>query len=648
MSVYVNPFYARASEQIGDVSTFVHTFGAGAIDMLPDDVWDRLVILRSTRGAGKTSLMRMFTAESLDWVRKNRQQLPDSFAQLRNRGVLHENHVHRLGALVSLDRDYPSLLDLPIADPLKHRLFLRLLDVRVLVAVARSALVLTGRAYPKDIGLLRLAVGDLDPRTEAAVNRVGAHTGDDLLDYARQTEREILGLLDTLLVPTVATHIEGHSELYSLELLSHGIEVDGRRLDAQPLVMFDDGHKLANVQRETLLEQLRRRNPAVARWYAERFEALSDQELLSGLGESGRDHVLVELDDIARQGRRWFQRGRHDRVLEDIARRRAASVLLGYAQEQREFLDLLDDDRDASLGDRGGTILAELQRRTMEAAGDDPRYAAWLEGAEKRTGWDALVHWRELEVLVHRDQERQLGLFESTLTEENFDERSSPAIREGAAVSVAEEFGLPYYGGRRTIVRLASHNVEQFLHLCGDLLAEMFVDISLGRQPQLQLPRQHRVIREASERFWRSIPKTVPQGRDVQALVKEIVNIAKAERAKSTMPYPPGVTGTALLMGERAHLLDPAYRERTPGAPRLFTALASAVAHNVLSAQLDYSVKGNRYMVLYLNRLLCPRFWLPVGLGSFRERRLQHLIGWMQKLPSHGAVGDRQENRLPV
>ena len=105
------------------------------------------------------------------------------------------------------------------------------------------------------------------------------------------------------------------------------------------------------------------------------------------------------------------------------------------------------------------------------------------------------------------------------------------------------------------------------------------------------------------------------------------------------MPYPPGVTGTALLMGERKLLLDEDYRMKTPGAERLFGALASAVAHNILNADLDYSVKNNRYMVLYVNRLLCPRFGLPLGFGGFKERRLQAMVGWIQKLPAHATRG---------
>ncbi|MBA3280399.1 MAG: hypothetical protein H0U22_17160, partial [Geodermatophilaceae bacterium] len=169
---------------------------------------------------------------------------------------------------------------------------------------------------------------------------------------------------------------------------------------------------------------------------------------------------------------------------------------------------------------------------------------------------------------------------------------TSAALREAAALAVANEFKLPYYAGSSMVVRLGSHNAHQFLNVCGDLFAEMLVDVSLGRPPHLNVTRQHRVLHNASERLWESIPRTVPNGRDVQALVREIVAIAQEENAKPRMPYPPGVTGTALLMAERKTLLDPEYRAKNPGAERLFAALASAVAYNILNADLDYSVKN--------------------------------------------------------
>ena len=649
MSVYLNPFLARASEQQRDVRKFVTTFGAGAIDILPEAIWDRLVILRSTPGAGKTSLMRVFTYESLDWVRRNLKSSDPIHKELAERGVINAHAPTKLGAYVSLDRGYRSLLDLPASEEQLRRLFFRLLDVRVLLAVMRSALLVGGLNFPDDAEAFRFSIS-ADPSGEAIAGRLGGSGGDAVLAYARATERTLLNILDALVPVDAEAALDGHNELYSLRLLNDPITVSGKELMMQPLLLFDDGHELHRSQRDLLLRELRTRETSVARWYAERFEALSDQEILTDTGKEGRDYLLVDVDEVARNGSsdgRRFVRGRYEKVLADIARRRAAPVLVTYAQEHQEFLSLVEDASDQALNGRETEIVEALRTRTEGLASNDGRYDSWFKEARELTGWRAAVRWRELEIMIRRDQERQQELFDDSLGQADLEERSSPAVREGAALSVAREFGLPYYAGANIVTKLGSHNAEQFLSLCGDLFAEMLVDVSVGRQPRLDARRQHRVIKDASDRVWNAIPRTIPHGRDVQALVAEIVAIAELENSKPKMPYPPGVTGTALLMGERSQLLDGAYRQKTPGAERLFAALASAVAHNILTAELDYSVKNNRYMVLYVNRLLCPRFWLPLGYGSFRERRLHVVLDWMRKLPATGAPV-RMEEPLPL
>ncbi len=428
MSIYLNPFYARASEQYRDAPQFVTTFGPGALDMLPEVIWDRLILLRSSPGAGKTSLMRLFSAENLEWTRLRTKATEPLHRQLIEMGAIDDHGPRKLGVLVDLDRDYKSLLDLPISPEASRRLFFRLLDVRVLVGAMRAALALRQRSFPEDIGDVVFEDRSADGRVEALLDRLGGPTGRGILNYARETERATLGLLDALLSADVDEVPDGHNELYSLTLLADAqIIVAGEPIDAQPLVMFDDGHSLERTQRDTLLNELRVRRTAVARWYSERFEALSDQELLAGLGSEGRDVVLVDLDSIARQGSndgRRFTRGRHDRVLTDIARRRAAPQLATYAQEHQEFLELLEEDRDSPILERPD-ILDALEARVTDLVANETRYANWLADARALSGMTAAVRWREIEVLILRDRARQQDLFDAPLTDDDIESRSS-------------------------------------------------------------------------------------------------------------------------------------------------------------------------------------------------------------------------------
>jgi hypothetical protein len=96
-------------------------------------------------------------------------------------------------------------------------------------------------------------------------------------------------------------------------------------------------------------------------------------------------------------------------------------------------------------------------------------------------------------------------------------------------------------------------------------------------------------------------------------------------------------------MRDRARLLDPDVRKRIAGADTLLRALAGAIGHNLLGAELNRSVKNNQWMVLYLNRMLCARFGLPIGYGGFRERSLEEMCKWM----AEPATGDLSGIEVP-
>ena len=58
-----------------------------------------------------------------------------------------------------------------------------------------------------------------------------------------------------------------------------------------------------------------------------------------------------------------------------------------------------------------------------------------------------------------------------------------------------------------------------------------------------------------------------------------------------------------------------------------------------MSAELDRRVKNKQVMVIYVNRLLCPLFWLPLGRGGYREKKLEAMAQWMTE-PVEGGTPD--------
>lgn len=636
MITYQNPFRYRASEQQRDLRAFLRSFGPAALSMLPETVWDRLVVLRSAPGAGKTSLMRVFTAESTRAVIDDADTFRELSEALTSTGAIRESSPAVLGAYINLERDYRSLIDISANDTVAQRLFFRLLDVRVMLAFVRAALVLGKRSYPDDVGRIVVRPRSGDPAVEQAARRLGGLDGASIYTTCAGAEKKMLGMLDSLL-PVEWEHEDGgHSDLYSLRLLSASeLLIDGQLLDARPLIMFDDGHRLHPTQRSALLERLADRGLEVARWYAERYEALSRQDLLDQVGKEGRDLELLELESIARgvassDGKARFSTEKFEKMLFDIADRRAFKALSRSLEQEHDFSELLEFEDDELLGGRGADVIKVLREQVARLAGGDARYTDWLQDAAKLTGYAAALRLRELDVLIRRDRDRtQTDMFSQALTVAESKERSNSGIREAAELGLAQEHRLPYYAGVELLPKLGSRNVEQFLALCGDLFAEMHAEMTLQRKPKISAQRQDRIVHRASQRFWKEILRRVPDGHLVQQFVLAIVKMAEQDNVKPTVPYPPGVTGTALLMSDRERLLDPKVRESIPGAEQLLAALSNAISFNIVSAELDRSVKHKQVMVIYLNRLLCPMFKLPLGRGGYREKKLEHMAKWM-------------------
>jgi len=280
-----------------------------------------------------------------------------------------------------------------------------------------------------------------------------------------------------------------------------------------------------------------------------------------------------------------------------------------------------------------------VRSRIADMGGTDARYAEWMQGAEALEGREGLARLCEIEVLIERDHSRnQTELFmDLPLGRNEIAARGSSSLREAAYLRVALECGVPYYIGTDTYSRLGSANIEQFLELCGDLMTRLQTQDAAGRELTLSPMIQDKIAREASRNYYRGLAQ-LPDGDLVQKFVDGVGRISKEEARKPRIPYPPGVTGTALRMVDRSKLREPA-TQRVPEFEMLYRALKSAIAHNVVWIELDYRVKNSNYMVIYLNRLLCPMFDMPLGLGGFRERKLIDMASWMVGAVRHASQG---------
>ena len=537
-----------------------------------------------------------------------------------------------------------SLADIGEDPEYQQRLFNRLLDARIVSGLVRGTLQVAGHRI-EETSRVQLIVDESNPRAVTALHRLGGGNGDDLQRVCDAAENDILDVLDRLIVRNQALP-DGHQHLYSLQALCGSkITVDGQIVDLAPLIMLDEGQNLAEGQRSRLLTELADREITVARWLGVQSRAMSDSELI-GAGQQGRDYEVIELESFSRErtGKAQVSStsaapmtvGRYRAMLLDIADKRGSPAVSGMVEGDIRFSDYFVTDNDEVL-ERRYTEAAEVLRSELrEETGGSRRYREWLDSVDEIDGRNGAARLGELKVLIARDRNRaQQELFadDLTLSSDEVARRGDSSLREAALLATANRFKLPYYHGQVAITRLASSNIEQFLELCGDLFAHLQVRASANKPVELDAAVQDKLIREASDRYWQQLER-IPDGYLVQRFIQRIADLAAAEAAKPTIPYPPGVTGTALSMADRQRLIAPIDGAKNVAAEQLRAALTSAVAHNVVWLDPDYSVKGNRWLVIYVNRLLCPRFRMPLTLGGFREKSLKVMADWFTESAS--------------
>ncbi len=51
----------------------------------------------------------------------------------------------------------------------------------------------------------------------------------------------------------------------------------------------------------------------------------------------------------------------------------------------------------------------------------------------------------------------------------------------------------------------------------------------------------------------------------------------------------------------------------------------------MLVDRLNHKCKGREWMVLYLNRMSCVHYNLPLDYGGFKEKSLDDLCDWIEK-----------------
>lgn len=619
-----NPFRLRAAENIDSELAFLRLFGPGMLDAIaPEDLWDRPLIIRSAAGGGKTTLLKLLTPPVLLSLYENRvlDETKEVFQRLSSLGVVGDGGLLKLGVLLPCTRNYAVLDDLAIEDSRKDRLFFALLSARVVLAALQAGLEFHRLSYPRDLSRITIRASAAPP----ALVGIGEFVdGKRLNDWAAQLESTVADAIDSF-DPWDGSLPTALEPLTTLGLLKpDNLFLDGKPLAYGTMLLLDNVQFLTRRQRSSLYRVLAELRSTVAVWLAERLEALVTDELLGSGTQRGRDYQILWIEDYWRN-----KRSRFEKISLNIADRRAnASIDI----EVGSLAPLLEASLDAAdWTSRYEEVVTALEGRVRSDASDQMKFGEWLNLKELESGTirERAVAWRTLEILVHRERKKVQQGFDFVLPADEFEEKTDSQIRAAAELFLAYEFKLPYYFGPSKLVSLASCNIEQFLWISGDAFEEIVSAALIRKQLRLSAERQHSLLRASSEALWQEVPRVARSSDSTFRFLDSVARFCHSMTFLANAPYDPGVTGIAISMEDRDRLLNPTYLEKHPHHRLLANAIADAIANNFLEPNLDYSCKGKRWMVLYLNRLLCPKHWLPLQYGGFKEKSLDELHRWL-------------------
>jgi len=623
----INPFYTRASEYIGSDGRFIKLFSPEILFLFKEYPLLNVVnIFRSTPGGGKTSLLKVFTPRVLSEIIKNQRDdsCKDIFKILKELQVVDDKRALITSSLISFNNEYSSLEYLEMNDVQKERLFFTLLNIRIILSVLQSICITKNLHFPEDLDKINIqnTTGIFIPKY-----LVKLKTGKDYYEWASNLEDQVCREMDSYRFDVNVPEVS--NELFSLELLEkQNIQFENKAITEDILVMLDNVHDLSKQQRSNLLNRIINKRLPVTIWIAERLKALTMDEILEGT-TSGRDKNTIYLE-------KYWSSKNFEKFARSVADRRVSTVFEDEIINFNSFLSPTFTNETVKL------ILEEkinVENRIKSNFGSE-RYKQWLisKEGEYETDFEALISWRTLEILLTRDEnkmQKTLAFYE--LQEEELDRQEGADVKNAARLFLHFEKAIPYYYGFTTLSKLSSSNIEQFLTIAAQLFEDILskkVYKKLKKEYSLNISpeRQEEIIMKVSKSKWDDLKEKVPNFNKISTFLDSFGAFCRAQTYVPNAWNSPGLNGIAITMTDRDFLKDKVLKNPQHPLYELARCLVTCISYNLLDFQLNYKCQGKVYMILYLNRIYCAKYDLPLDNGKFKERKLTELAKWTEKV----------------
>jgi len=636
---FENPFFKRAAEHSTEVGEFLDLFASKCLDRLSEKnefLFNMHFLFEGTPGGGKTTLLKLFTPEPLRQIgltqkESSRYHIRQKLTEL---GALNtDGSPAILGIYLSCVTGYETIS----YNSVSIEGFYRLIDLRILMKAIRGALHLFGGNFPRDLKKLRIDYKEeIGNRTlEILSHLIG--TCDEVYKFLSKEESSFVNALTNHKLG----QLSGHYTVVSLEILRNAkwFYEDSEQI-FKPVLFLDEVHCLSRKYWEALRNLIPARNLNIPIWYGIRSQVLSLDELFIGETWNGtineRDCVRIRLDSNRKKSRDT------DNFLLEVAERRikrAPSEILNKGTSLDKFL--LNDYKKKYDYSK---ICEELAFKCNEYIYANNKFDSIKEYIPYSiANYDKAIYLYKLSIWMEREKNKsQPELFAMDNDKGLSDFLIKSEITNAAELFLSHDYNIPYYFGEDMILDLSSGNVQQFLNVSGKLFNRIMSNVRIKRPHNLTPEDQDEIIRSTAKDFWNDIPRYVPKGEVVQRFLKIIGSYCQQQTFRPAASYAPGITGIAMSISDYESLLKEPININSPIA-KLAEIIRVCLAYNLFESGRDCIIrcKGRDWLVLYLNRLLCVYFSLPLSYGGFREQTRKTFFDWLEGVPSNLA---QQEN----
>jgi hypothetical protein len=281
-----------------------------------------------------------------------------------------------------------------------------------------------------------------------------------------------------------------------------------------------------------------------------------------------------------------------------------------------------------------------VKTRVIEVYGSSDRYKVWISNMDKLNvdSFDKLLEWRSLEILLYRDinkaQQRLSFEGDDLLQENELIKQQEAQVIQAAQLFINKEFQIPFYFGISKVCKLSSFNIEQFLSISGHLFEEIKNNeirrvVNSNHKIEISSRRQEQIIKNVVNKIkWNELANKVPNFVKIKMLLDSIGEFCQQETYTPNAWNSPGINAIAILMTDRAYLKDIALKDKSNVYYDLAKCIADCISYNLIEFELNYNCKNKTWMLLYLNKMYCAKYNLPMNNGKFKEKKLTELLGW--------------------